>query len=68
MLSSGELLLLIRSFWADWGLPPTPTCVALRAYLDGPGQRQIGSRVDPQVGVVWLRPLRGGRWYVDRAA
>ena len=57
---------LIREFAADRGLPPTPSAEAMRAYLSGPGQLQVGSALVPQTGTVWLRPLKGGRWYVDR--
>jgi len=42
----------------------TPSALALRLYLQGPGSLQIGSQVDPQVDRVWFRPLCGGRWSV----
>lgn len=67
-LLDAQVLALIRSFWADKGLPPTPSAEAMKAYLDGPGRRQVGSRFDPLSGVIWMRPLKGGRWYADRAS
>ena len=56
---------LIREFAADKGLPPTPSACALRAYLEGKGRLQVGSRF-ADVGMIWLRPLGQGRWYVDK--
>ena len=67
-LSDAGVLALIRSFVADRGLPPTPSARALREYLNGPGQLQVGSFVDERTGAVWLRPFRRPRWYVDRAS
>jgi hypothetical protein len=50
---------------AEW--PPTPSAQALLQYLAGPGQLQRGSPVvGPEVGNIWLRPLRGGRWYTEK--
>ena len=63
-----EILALIRSFWADAGLPPTPSARALTDYLTGPGQLQVGSCFDERTGTVWLRPFHRPRWYVDRAS
>jgi hypothetical protein len=63
-----KILALIRSFYADVGLPPTPSAQALKAWLAADGRLQVGSVFDDRCGVVWLRPLRGGRWYADRAA
>ena len=65
-LPSADVLSLIRAFYADYGLPPTPSARALREYLSGPGQLQVGSFVDERTGTVWLRLLRRPRWYVDR--
>jgi len=59
---------LIREFAADAGMPPTPSAEVMRGYLAGPGRLQVGSIVDERCGVVWFRPLKGGRWYVDRAS
>jgi hypothetical protein len=42
----------------------TPSALAMRLYLHGPGGLQIGSQVDPRVDRVWFRPLCGGRWCV----
>jgi len=42
----------------------TPSALALRLYMHGPGQLQLGSQVDSHVDRVWLRPLHGGRWCV----
>ena len=42
----------------------TPSALALRLYLHGPGRLQIDSQVDSQVDRVWFRPLCGGRWCV----
>jgi hypothetical protein len=67
-LSNSDILALIRSFYADYGLPPTPSARALREYLSGPGQLQVGSFVSAQTGTVWLRPFRNPRWYVDMAS
>ena len=58
---------LVRAFYSD-KTPPTPSALALRAYLVGEGQLQVGSDVVPGAGCTWLRPLRGGRWYTDREA
>ena len=58
---------LIRAFAADKGLPPTPSACALRAYLEGEGRLQVGSRF-ADVGMIWFRPLGQGRWYVDKPA
>ena len=63
---SDRVYRLIREFAADAGLPPTPSAEAV--YLAGPGKLQVGSFVDDRCGVIWFRPLKGGRWYVDRAA
>ena len=60
-----RLVGLIRSLYADRGLPPTPSAVAMRAWLAGPGRLQRGSLVGPEIGNIWWRPLRGGRWYVE---
>jgi len=65
-LLDADILVLIRSFYADYGLPPTPSARALREYLSGPGQLQVGSFVCEQPGTIWLRPFRRPRWYVDR--
>jgi hypothetical protein len=45
----------------------TPSALALKLYLHGPGRLQIGSVVDPKVDRVWFRPLCGGRWVVVHA-
>ena len=42
----------------------TPSALALKLYLIGPGRLQIGSAVDPKVDRVWFRPLGDGRWSV----
>ena len=42
----------------------TPSALAMRLYLHGPGQLQIESQVDSRVDRIWLRPLHGGRWCV----
>ena len=63
-----KILALIRSFVADAGPPPTPRAQALKARLAAEGQLQVGSVVDDRCGVVWLRPLKGSRWYTDRSA
>ena len=67
-LPTTDVLALIRAFYADYGLPPTPSARVLREYLTGPGQLQVGSFVDELTGTVWLRPFRRPRWYVDRAS
>ena len=57
---------LIRAFAAD-KVPPTPSACALRAYLEGKGRLQVGSQFS-DVGMIWVRPLGQGRWYVDKPA
>ena len=52
---------LIREYAADRGLPQTPSAVAFRAYLEGRGQLQTGSWLDPRCDRVWFRPLGQGR-------
>jgi len=42
----------------------TPSALAMRLYLHGRGQLQLGSVVDPRVDRVWLRPICGGRWSI----
>jgi len=67
-LPNADILALIRAFYADYGLPPTPSARALREYISAEGQLQVGSFVDEQTGTIWLRPFRRPRWYVDRAS
>ena len=67
-LSDSDILALIRSFYADYGLPPTPSARALSEYLSTKGRLQVGSFVDERTGTVWLRPFRNPRWYIDRAS
>jgi hypothetical protein len=49
------------------GRGPTPSAYAMKAYLLGPGRLQIGSRFIPEAGRIWFRPLKGGKWYADKA-
>ena len=49
------------------GRGPTPSAYAMKAYLLGPGRLQIGSRFVPEAGRIWFRPLKGGKWYADKA-
>ena len=67
MLDS-DILTLIRAFYADRGLPPTPSARALREYLSVEGRLQVGSFVDERTGTIWLRPFRNPKWYVDTAS
>ena len=62
---------MTRARWADLvdsdsEPEATPTAQAMHAYFAGEGRRQVGSSVDECTGVVWLRPFRRPRWYVDR--
>ena len=42
----------------------TPSALAMRLYLTGPGRLQLGSAFDPRVDRIWIRPICGGRWSV----
>jgi len=46
----------------------TPSALAMKLWLYGQGQLQIGSFVDPRVDRIWIRPICGGRWSVVRIA
>ena len=39
----------------------TPSALAMKLWLHGQGQLQIGSFVDPRVDRIWIRPICGGR-------
>jgi len=42
----------------------TPSALAMRLYLTGPGRLQLGSAIAPRVDRIWIRPICGGRWSV----
>ena len=46
----------------------TPSALAMKLWLHGQGQLQIGSFVDPRVDRIWIRPICGGRWSVVHIA